>query len=287
MCAADSRVVLGLHRSRHEPAVLREALDLGVGALDTSSNYLGFRSHETLARVAGDLLPRFRVSTKVGYFPVPGRASEHSLDPERLRAAVERAAQDLGREPDVVLLHNPEHSLSAGPEAARRERLAAACHVLEDAALSGVCGSWGISSWDPRPLGALTGDGLPRPDVLMVRSGLLVRAGILEAAELLTARLRPSQVWGMSPFGGSTAEDVWGRFDPRVFLREAEQATATQAAFRAAYRLPAVDAVAVGTDNPAHLRELVDALALEVDEDVVGQYRRLLRDAADRSEARQ
>ncbi|MBQ0867438.1 aldo/keto reductase [Streptomyces sp. A73] len=286
MRAAHPRVVLGLHRSRHEPAVLREALDLGVGALDTSSNYLGFRSHETLARVAGDLLPRFRVSTKVGYFPVPGRASEHSLEPERLRAAVERAAQDLGREPDVVFLHNPEHSLSAGPEAARRERLVAACHVLEDAASSGQCGSWGISSWDPRPLGALVA-GLPRPDVLMVRSGLLVRNEVLEAAELLAARLRPSELWGMSPFGGGAAESVWERFDPRAFLREAERATAMQAAFRAACRLPAVDAVAVGTDNLVHLRELVGSLALEVDEEVVVSYRRLLREAAGRSEARQ
>ncbi|SES38694.1 Predicted oxidoreductase [Streptomyces qinglanensis] len=239
-----------------------------------------------MARVAADLLPRFRVSTKVGYFPVPGRASEHSLDPERLRAAVERAARDLGREPDVVLLHNPEHSLSAGPEAERCERLAAACRVLEEAASSGVCGSWGISSWDPRPLGALAVR-LPRPDVLMVRCGLLVRTEVLESAELLAAKLGPSQLWGMSPFGGGAADSVWERFDPGVFLREAERATVMQAAFRAACRLPEVDAVAVGTDNPVHLRELVGSLALEVDEEVVIRYRRLLQEAAGRSQDRQ
>nr|WP_180218874.1 aldo/keto reductase [Streptomyces albus] len=264
---------------------MREALDLGVGALDTSSNYLGFRSHETLARVAGDLLPRFRVSTKVGYFPVPGRASEHSLDPVRLRAAVERAAQDLGREPDVVFLHNPEHSLSEGSGPLRRERLAAACQVLEDAASSGVCGSWGVSSWDPRPLGALVA-GLPRPDVVMVRSGLLVKAEVLDAAQLLVERLRPSRVWGMSPFGGGEADSMWGRFDPRVFLREPERATTAQAAFRAAFHLPEVEAVAVGSDNPAHLRELVASLSFEVDPEVVSEYRRLLRESAGKAGAR-
>jgi aryl-alcohol dehydrogenase-like predicted oxidoreductase len=103
-------------QGRH-PALLRVVVPgrvsrdaSGVTTIDTSTNYLGFRSHETLARTAGDLLPKFTISTKVGYFRRPGRA-EHSLDPLRLRAAMEQAARDLGREPDLVFLHNPEHSL--------------------------------------------------------------------------------------------------------------------------------------------------------------------------------
>lgn len=74
---------------------------MGVTGLDTSANYLGFLSHETLARKAADLLPRFTVSTKVGYFQMPDRA-EHSLDPLRLRTAVEQAGRDLGRQPDQI-----------------------------------------------------------------------------------------------------------------------------------------------------------------------------------------
>jgi pyridoxine 4-dehydrogenase len=231
--------------------------------LDTASNYLRHRSHEVLKAVAGDLLPNFLVSTKVGYFP-----GEHSLAPARLRAGVEQAAKDLGREPDAVLLHNPEHS---PPDA---EMLAQACAVLADAAQTGLCGGWGVSSWDPRPLVDLDA---PRPDVLMVRSGLLVGVDVLEAAEVLVTRWRPSQVWGMSPFGGSTTEAVWGKFDPRVFLRNSPPATRVQAAFRSAYGLPRVDAVAVGTDNVDHLRELVGALAYEVDDQVVREYRQLLQ----------
>lgn len=80
MRGTDPRVVLGLHRSRHERRLLTAALDLGVTALDTSTSYLDFRSHQVLVRIADDLLPKFTVSTKVGYFSAPDGA-EHSLDP--------------------------------------------------------------------------------------------------------------------------------------------------------------------------------------------------------------
>jgi aryl-alcohol dehydrogenase-like predicted oxidoreductase len=140
----DPRVVLGLHRSRHERRLLTGALDLGVTALDTSTNYFGFRSHQLLARTAGDLLPKFTVSTKVGYFPGPDGA-EHSLDPTRLNSAVEEATKNLGREPDLVFLHNPEHSLrKAVPH--HKELLAAACATLDDAKEKGLCGAWGVAS---------------------------------------------------------------------------------------------------------------------------------------------
>ncbi|MEU9779249.1 hypothetical protein [Streptomyces sp. NPDC047968] len=81
----------------------------------------------------------------------------------------------------------------------------------------------------------------------------------------------------MSPFGGSTSEPAWQKFDPRIFLRDAQSATPVQALYRSAFRLPPVDAVAVGTDNATHLRELVDALTYEVDDQVVQEYRRLLQ----------
>jgi aryl-alcohol dehydrogenase-like predicted oxidoreductase len=71
---------------------------------------------------------------------------------------------------------------------------------------------------------------------------------------------------------------VWDRIDPRVFLRDSCQLSFSQAAFRAAYHLPRVGSVAVGTDEPAHLGELVGALAGEVDERTVQEYRSLLRD---------
>ncbi|MFJ2606553.1 aldo/keto reductase [Streptomyces sp. NPDC087425] len=278
MRGADPRVVLGLYRSRHERRLLTGALDVGVTALDTSTTYLGFRSHQVLARTAGDLLPEFAVSTKVGYFPRPGGA-EHSLDPVRLHAAVEQAAEDLGREPDLVFLHNPEHSLrEVGPDG--QEVLAEACAALDDAASKGLCAAWGIASWEPSALVGLIGPTVPRPATLMVRAGLLVGVGTLDAADALVEvwDLGPSEVWGMSPFGGSTSDSVWGAIDPRVFLGDSCQLSRVQATFLAAYHLPRVGAVAVGTDEPAHLGELVGALVGEVEERTVREYRSLLRD---------
>lgn len=275
MRTAHPRLVLGLHRSRHERSLLTAAADLGVTTIDTSTNYLGFHSHKVLAEVAGDLLSKFTVSTKIGYFPA-GNASEHSLDPGRLRTALEHAARDLGSEPDLVFLHNPEHSLARDYHAQRRNRLEAACSVLVDATAAGLCGSWGISSWDPRPLADLAGPQLPCPDVLMVRAGLLVGAEILDAIETIGSRWQPSALWGMSSFGGSTTEPIWERFDPRIFMRTPQDCSPAQAAFRAAFHLPEVDTVAAGTNKAAHLGELTDSLNHEVNLAAIAQYRQLL-----------
>ncbi|MFD7204141.1 aldo/keto reductase [Streptomyces sp. NPDC059893] len=274
----DPRVVLGLHRSRHQRRLLTGALDLGVTAIDTSANYLGFRSHEVLARVAGDLLPKFYLSTKVGYFP-SSIGAEHSLDPERLHTAVEKAARDLGREPDLVFLHNPEHSLTPGT-ARSREALAEACAALDSATSRGLCAAWGIATWDPKALSPSIDASVPTPSTLMVRAGLLVGAGTLHAAEALMEAwgLGTGAMWGMSPFGGSSKAPVWARVDPRVFLRDSAGYSRAQAAFRMAYQLPNVSAVAVGTDESAHLGELVGALAAVPDEQAVAEYRTLLRD---------
>ncbi|MFD3756727.1 aldo/keto reductase [Streptomyces sp. NPDC058622] len=272
MHGADPRIVLGLHRSDHQRHILTAALDLGVNDLDTATSYFGYRSHQTLAEVAGDLLPKFTVSTKIGFLPNTG----HSLDPERLRGSLEQVVRGLGREPDLVFLHNPEQSLIDGSPAVLTDRLAAACAVLEGAAEQGLCLSWGVSSWDPRPLTAIPLGGLPKPDVLMVRAGLLVGVEILDAAVMVRETWGPATVWGMSPFGGSSARPVWEHFDPRPFLHG--YGTRTQAAFRAAFHLPSVDAVAVGTDNVEHLRELAESLHIAVDETNIDQYLQYLRD---------
>lgn len=80
---ADPGIVLGLHRSRHRRDTLTGALDLGVTHLDTGFSYRAFTSHETLADVAADLLGRFTVSTKIGFFRTPDGV-RHSLAPELL-----------------------------------------------------------------------------------------------------------------------------------------------------------------------------------------------------------
>ncbi|QCX78165.1 hypothetical protein C9F11_22700 [Streptomyces sp. YIM 121038] len=83
--------------------------------------------------------------------------------------------------------------------------------------------------------------------------------------------------WLMSPFGGSTCAPVWDRINPSVFLRSGDRVTRVQAAFRTAYDLPKVSTIAVGTDEPAHLGELMAALTSKVDERAVREYRDLIR----------
>lgn len=243
--------------------------------------------------MGGDLLAEFSISTKVGYFPGGSRCNDHSLDPTRLRQAVETAVADLGRPPEVLLLHNPEMSLTGGVRDLQGDQFAVACAQLQDLTDAGWCGAWGISSWDPRPL-LQTLDGqplVPAPQVLMVRAGLLVRAGVLAAGEQLADLLGvpPPGRWGMSPFAGSVCAPVWEQVDPRIFL-DAEQGDVTRiaAAFAVAGQVPPVSRVAVGTSSVAHLHELVHASALRVDPDQVSRYRALLSSsiAASRSASR-
>ena len=192
---------------------------------------------------------------------------------------MEQVAGDLGREPELVFLHNPEHSLREAT-AHGQEVLADACVALHDATVKGLCAAWGIASWDPSPLVSLIDPTVPRPSVLMIRAGLLVGTRTLDAVDALTKAwdLDGGEVWGMSPFGGSTSAPVWARIDPRVFLRDGDRLSRMQAAFRAAYHLPRVVSVAVGTDEPVHLGELVGALAGEVEEQTIEEYRSLIRD---------
>ncbi len=228
-----------------------------------------------LAETAADLLPKFALSTKVGFFPGAGGA-EHSLDPSRLRLAIEKAVWELGREPDTVLLHNPERSLTGLSPADGYALLGSACTALVDAAREGLCRTWGVSSWDTRPLGMVGVYDLPSPDVLMVRAGFLVGIDLLDATAVLRSVWQAGETWGMSPFGGGNGK-VWEDFDPRPFLRSPHDGLSRmQAAFRTAFHLPSAAAVAAGTDNPGHLAELVQALGAEVDTTAVSKYLRAL-----------
>ncbi|MFJ9961282.1 aldo/keto reductase [Streptomyces avermitilis] len=265
MRTADRRIALGLYRTGHTRHLLERALEQGVTDLDTAFNYRRFASHRTLAAIADDLLPAFTISTKVGYFP-----DGHNLDPARLRAAVEQSAEDLGRTPDTVLLHNPESSVDG---------LATACAALLEMREAGLCKSWGLSTWDPRSL--LDADWeIPRPDVAMVRAGLTVSAGILNAVDELVDRARITELWGMAPFAGNADDSIWQTVDTATFLVSGQQCSALQAGVAAAFAIPGVTRLAVGTSRVEHLAEAVDGSRLAVNTETVTAYRALLRERA-------
>lgn len=229
-------------------------------------------------------MPEFDISTKVGFFPDEDGKAVHHLTPELLRYAVATAVDDLGVEPTTVLLHNPEVSLKGLDPLQAFDRLQEACAVLAEMQAVGLCGQWGWSTWNPGPilsaLGAADGP-FPEPAVVMVRAGLLVDPDGLDDADRLFTLLKvPAEGrWGMSPFGGNARQQVWDEIDARVHMAGGAMCTKAQAAFRTAFSLPTVDRIAVGTENLTHLRELVMASTLRVDEGTVSTYRGLLRNA--------
>ncbi|WP_433700867.1 aldo/keto reductase [Nocardiopsis sp. CA-288880] len=237
--------------------------------LDTAFNYQRFAAHRSLADTAGDLLASFEVSTKVGFFP-----DGHDLSPERLRAAVRKIPEELGCVPSTVLLHNPECSADGFEEA---------CTTLSEMRDAGYCRAWGFSSWDPRSL-ADRDLPVPRPDVVMIRAGLSVPAPVLDAAGRLVRRVGARAVWGMAPFGGDAAGPLWSEIDTSLFLAPGQQASRVQAGVAAAWVVPVVERLAVGTSSPTHLEEIVQAESLTVSTSTVDRYRALLRRRAERAD---
>ena len=234
-----------------------------------------------LAEAAGDLLAEFTVSTKVGFFPGRNGHTVHCLEPQRLHAAVEQSVQDLGRTPDVVFLHNPERTLADLPAPQGGDRFAAACACLAETVAAGLAGAWGISSWDPRSLLDVLRADQPdhRPSVLLGRAGLTVPDAVLAATEHVSQVLgvaAPGR-WGMSPFGGSTADNVWTTANLSPFVTSPRPYSTSQAAFRLAYELPSVTLIAVGTGDTSHLTELVDATGINIAADTITAYRELIR----------
>ena len=231
--------------------------------VDTAFSYANFAAHQQLAALGSDITTQLSITTKVGFFH-----EGHDLTPTRLSAAARQIVDDLGRPPDALLLHNPEHS---APMFTR------ACEELIRLRDAGLCGSWGISTWDP---GALLGRGAPAPpDVVMVRCGLKVPARVLAASERFLRELRPREVRGMSPFGGSTTDPIWNTANPARFLTadsRVNEPSRIQSAFAVAFAVPRVTAVAAGTQDPSHLGQLCDAADLQADPDTVARYRALL-----------
>lgn len=122
----------------------------------------------------------------------------------------------------MVFLHSPERTLVGLPVSEGRYRLAAACEVLAEAVTAGLCGAWGIASWDPRSVVEVIDDDASgiEPGALLLRAGLSVPDPVLGAGEQLSSSLAVAtdRRWGMSPFGGSTADEAWRAVNLSSFL---------------------------------------------------------------------
>ncbi|WP_343063826.1 hypothetical protein [Haloechinothrix aidingensis] len=238
-----------------------------------ATTYHDGQAHRMLAHTAGDLLEHFTISTKV--------SPRADLAP--LTEQAKRAVCDLGLPPAVLLVHNPEHVLRGLPTAQAGEWWATTAEVMADLVAAGACRAWGIACWDPRPLLGLLDTPAwthaPQPAVAMVRAGFLVPADVLAAGDALLDRLQYDGVhrWGMSPFAG--APRLLDGINLTQFLTDhvpRAAASPLPTAVAAAFHMPAVSRLAVGTGSPAHLDQLTAATTLPVDQERVSAYRQRL-----------
>lgn len=112
----------------------------------------------------------------------------------------------------------------------------------------------------------------------MSRAGLTVSSRTLDSIETAATLwgLPPARRWGMSPFAGHSTDPLWDRVNARAFLPGRPSCSNLASAFRVSYELPKVSRVAVGTNRLGHLRELLQASLLPVDDVTIADYRALL-----------
>ena len=119
-------------------AVVKRALALGVTLFETSDAYGRGKAEETLGRLLAAHGDDTVISTRIGI--------DRECDPPRKRfdavylaRALEASRERLGRDPDVVLLHNPQASTLARADVAA---------PLVEAKARGRIRAWGVSAGD-------------------------------------------------------------------------------------------------------------------------------------------
>lgn len=154
------QIALGTYRCRDIAEAAAHAAVSGAQWIDTAPNYGAGRAQSLLSGVL-TAHPQVRVSTKVGYFTAAtgGAATVegvltadeavtgHSLAPDYVRWQVARNRLELRRSRlDLVLLHNPERAYR-GDRAALYRTLREAFTVLEEEAVAGRIGGYGVATW--------------------------------------------------------------------------------------------------------------------------------------------
>ncbi len=288
-------------RAAYSEAALT-CLQGGVNVLDTASNYRDRCSERDLGKAlaafvaAGGSRDEVLISSKAGFLHRDADDSEwvpeldpdshvagHSLDPEFLRAQIQRSREALGVECiDVYHVHNPEHQLQSVPEAVLMDRLRAAFVVLEEAADAGQIRIYGIATWTGLRAGPGHPSHLPLVKVLHEAGQAAMSLG-RRASEhrfravqlpvnlaMAEAALSPSQPW---KFGDHTAlqackdlgvyvqgscslaqTELKGRIAPEwaeALLTESDLETAMQFA----RSVPGVHTALVGMGKPEHAKQ--------------------------------
>ncbi len=152
-----ARLGLGTYRCLDVAEAALMAAAHGADWVDTAPNYAGGRAETHLAVILA-AYPDLCVSTKVGFVPVGAShvgvragalsAAEaehgHCLAPNYITWQLARSRLMLGRVPDLVFVHNPEH---ACPDGEITGRIYNAFLALEEACSQQIISAYGVATW--------------------------------------------------------------------------------------------------------------------------------------------
>jgi aryl-alcohol dehydrogenase-like predicted oxidoreductase len=273
---------LGTYRCPDVHRAAAMAARCGADWLDTAPNYAAGQAETALALVLARH-SRVRVSTKAGFISEADRpavvaagvltaaeATEgHSLKPDYLRWQIARSRRQLGRMPDLVFLHNPEHHCP--PEQVNKQ-LYTAFTVLEEACADGQLHAYGVATWSgfssalfdiPTLLGAAfrAGGAAHRLRAVQLPLSIVRLAPIAHALEgrgvLADARAAGLAVFASAPLHGGQVPEL---FTPELIDLIAPGSTPAQAALTVVGSAPGVRRVLISTGNQEHWQQAVTAL---------------------------
>ncbi|MBV6701652.1 aldo/keto reductase [Kitasatospora aureofaciens] len=152
-----ARLGLGTYRCLDVAQAALMAASRGLDWVDTAPNYERGQAETSLAPVLA-AYPDLRVSTKVGFVPASARhigmrtgalatadaERGHCLAPDCIAWQLARSRRVLGRVPDLVFVHNPEHGY---PEREITDRLHTAFLALEEACSQQIISAYGVATW--------------------------------------------------------------------------------------------------------------------------------------------
>ncbi|MFE1261096.1 aldo/keto reductase [Streptomyces albogriseolus] len=281
----SAQLAAGTYRCRDVAQSVAAAVEAGVTWVDTAPNY-AFGTVESSLRPVLGTCPHVRVSTKVGFVPDSDwRAARaagalpydgdrgHCLTRPYIAWQVARSRARLGRVPDLVFVHNPEHGRPdrTGPP----RMLTEAFEELEGMADAGEIGGYGVATWAGLSNGMFT---IPELTALAETVGgphhhfravqfpvsLIHLAVVGDALDgrgaLAEARETGLDVFASAPLGGG---ELLGAMTEELVRSIDAAASPAQAALLVALSAPGVSQVLLSASTAAHWADARGAAARE------------------------
>ncbi|KDQ68179.1 aldo/keto reductase [Streptomyces sp. NTK 937] len=279
-------LALGTYRCRDVSTAVSAAVAAGVEWIDTAPNYAQGVA-ETPLRPVLDRHPQVGISTKVGFVPaadrqaaisagvLPGGRSErdHCLSRPYIAWQLALSHARLGRAPELVFAHNPEHGTGSRDEVL--QSLASAFEEMESMADAGTIRGYGVATWTGLSSGLFTVSDLVslaqrvggphhhfhavQMPVSLVHLGP-VAAALEGAGPLHQAREAGLDVFASAPLDGGALP---GLMTPDLVRLIDPSATPVQAALLVVLSAPGMSRVLLSASSPAHWADAWGAVARE------------------------